>query len=472
MNYHLPKAALLGAALLLAFQMPTPAPDSPFRLITLDPGHFHSALVQKSMYEGVDPVVHVYAPDGRSDGPSDLQMHLDRIKGYNTRTDNPTRWQEEVYRGPDFMAKMIADGQASGKAGNVVVMSGNNRLKTDYVRQAVGAGFNVLADKPMVISGSEFGKLQESFATAAKNKGLLYDIMTERFEISTMLQRAFSRQTALFGTLVKGTPSKPAVTKESVHHFYKNVSGSILTRPAWFMDVAQQGEGIVDVTTHLVDLVQWECFPEQTIDYKKDIRLTSARRWTTDMNLSQFRAITKLSAFPDYLKKDVVQDSVLRVFSNGEINYQLRGVHAKVSVIWAYAAPAGAGDTHYSIMRGTKANLIIRQGAEQQYKPTLYIEPGDASPGDVSTNLEASLKTVLPAIQREFPGIDVKQNGAGWVVTVPDRYNEGHEAHFGRVMQNYLNYLKAGKMPAWEVPNMIAKYYTTTQALALAKKNQ
>jgi len=82
------------------------------------------------------------------------------------------------------------------------------------------------------------------------------------------------------------------------------------------------------------------------------------------------------------------------------------------------------------------------------------------------------LKAVLPAIQREFPGIDVQQNGAGWVITVPDRYNEGHEAHFGRVMQNYLNYLKAGKMPAWEVPNMIAKYFITTQALALAKKNQ
>ncbi|MCY7356903.1 MAG: oxidoreductase, partial [Rudanella sp.] len=130
----------------------------------------------------------------------------------------------------------------------------------------------------------------------------------------------------------------------------------------------------------------------------------------------------------------------------------------------------------YSIMRGTKANLTIRQGAEQQYKSTLYIDAvrfagADASSVGGNTNLEASLKSVLPAIQREFPGVDVKPNGTGWVVTVPEKYNEGHEAHFGRVMQNYLNYLKAGKLPAWEVPNMIAKYYTTTQALALAKKN-
>ena len=452
-------AGLLGMALLLAFQRPISTADGPIRLITLDPGHFHAALVQKTMYEGVDPIVHVYAPDG-----PDVQMHTDRIQTYNTRSDNPTRWKEEVYRGSDFLAKMLADRGKTDRAGNVVVMSGNNRLKTDYIRQAVGAGFNVLADKPMVISSQDFGKLEESFATAAKNKVLLYDIMTERFEVTTMLQRAFSRQPALFGTLERGTPDNPAVTKESIHHFYKNVSGSVLTRPAWFMDVAQQGEGIVDVTTHLVDLVQWACFPDQALDYRKDVKITSARRWPTDMRLSQFRAITKLPAFPDYLKKDVVQDSILRVFSNGEINYQLRGIHARVSVIWAYAAPLGGGDTHQSTMRGTRANLIIRQGAEQQHKPTLYLEPVASN-----TTLAASLKTVLPAIQREFPGVDVRQSGTGWVVVVPERYNEGHEAHFGRVMQNYLNYLKADKMPAWEVPNMLTKYYTTTQALMLAK---
>ena len=34
------------------------------RLMTLDPGHFHAALVQKSSYPQVDPRVHVFAPDG------------------------------------------------------------------------------------------------------------------------------------------------------------------------------------------------------------------------------------------------------------------------------------------------------------------------------------------------------------------------------------------------------------------------
>ncbi|MBA4850394.1 putative oxidoreductase C-terminal domain-containing protein [Emticicia sp. BO119] len=426
------------------------------RLITLDPGHFHAALVQKNMYPEVSPEVRVYAPVG-----TDLDFHLQRIEGYNKRADNPTKWLEKVYTGPDYFEKMLSE-----KAGNVVVIAGNNRIKADYIDKSVNAGLNVLADKPMIIDGKDFDKLKKTFTTAAQKKVLLYDIMTERYEISTMLQREFSMLPSAFGKLEKGTPENPAVTKESVHHFYKYVSGSVLTRPSWFMDVAQQGEGIVDVTTHLVDLIQWECFPEQVIDYQKDIKLTSARHWTTDMTLNQFKTITKTDGFPDYLKKDVV-DNVLKVYSNGEINYQLKGVHAKASVIWAYQAPEGGGDTHYSIMRGTKANLIIRQGAEQNYKPTLYIEP-------VSNNkvYEAGLLQALAVIEKKYPGVALKKNAKGWEVEIPEKYKEGHEAHFGRVTEKYLEYLKQGKLPAWEVPNMIAKYYTTTQALKLATKTQ
>ena len=56
-----------------------------------------------------------------------------------------------------------------------------------------------------------------------------------------------------------------------------------------------------------------------------------------------------------------VKDGALQVFSNGEFTYQLRGIRTKISVLWNFEAPPGAGDTHFSIMRGTKANLIIRR---------------------------------------------------------------------------------------------------------------
>lgn len=426
------------------------------KLITLDPGHFHAALVQKSMYPQVDPTVHVYAKKGL-----DLQLHLDKIKGYNNSPVSPTNWKEVVYEGDDFFNRMLQE-----KAGNVVVLAGNNQLKTDYIRQSVQAGYHVFSDKPMVINEKGFTQLKEAFATAKKKNILLYDIMTERYEITTILQKAFSQQPALFGSLQKGTVAEPAVTKESVHHFYKYVSGSVLTRPAWFLDVAQEGEGIVDVTTHLVDLVQWECFPEQVLDYTKDIKIQTARSWPTTISKTQFIELTKLPEMPAYLDKYTDKGKQnINVLCNGEINYTLKGVHAKVSVIWNYKAPDGTGDTHYSIMRGTKANLVIRQGAEQNFKPTLYIEPLA-----ITAAYEKAAAEVVEKIAQQYKGVALKKNAKGWEVMIPDVLKEGHESHFARVTEKYLEYLSQHNMPAWEVPNMLAKYYTTTQAQKMAAK--
>jgi predicted dehydrogenase len=439
----------------LFYQMVEAQTNKPVQLVTLAPAHFHAALVQKSEYPSVDPTVHVYAPAG-----ADVQMHLDRINGYNKREMDPTDWKEVVYTGPDFFEKMISD-----KKGNVVVLSGNNAKKTDYILKSLKAGFQVLADKPMAINTNDFKLLQQAFDIAKQKKLLLYDIMTERYEITTILQRELSLVPEIFGKLQKGTAADPAITKESVHHFYKYVSGNVLTRPGWFMDVTQQGEGIVDVTTHLVDLVQWECFPDQVIDYKKDIQLLSAKRWPTKMTASEFNTITKLDKTPDYLNKDKQNDTTLQVYCNGEINYLLKGVHAKVSVTWNYKAPEGAGDTHFSKMRGTRSNLVIKQGAAQNYKPTLYIEP---LPGIATTNMSKAFES----LQIKYPGISLKQVANGWEVDIPQNYREDHEAHFARVTKKFLEYLQKNNMPAWEVPNMLAKYYTTTTALQMAKANK
>lgn len=432
------------------------APEAAFQFMTLDPGHFHAALVQKLELEDVDPKVYVYAPEG-----SDVQDHLNRIKGFNTRAENPTNWVEEVYTGSDFFEKMIQD-----KPGNIMVVSGNNAKKTEYIKKTIEAGINVLADKPMVITNNDFDLLKEAFELAEKNNVLLYDIMTERHEITTMLQKELSLVPEVFGLLEKGTVENPAVTKESVHHFFKYVSGNPIKRPAWFFDVSQQGEGVVDVNTHLVDLIQWECFPEQVIDYKKDIEVLDAKRWATKLTPSMFNRVTHLDAYPDYLKKDILDDSVLNVYSNGEINYTLKGVHAKASVIWNYEAPEGAKDTHYSIMRGTKANLIIKQGKEENYKATLYAEKvGDISQEEFLT----ALNKAVNGLQASYPGVAVEQEGDVVIINIPDKYKAGHEAHFTQVTEKYLKYLKEGKLPSWEVPNMIAKYYTTTKAYEMSR---
>ena len=425
------------------------------KLMTLDPGHFHAALVQKTMYEQVDPTVYVYAPEG-----NDVQDHLGRIEGFNTRDENPTNWNEKVYTGNDYLEKMISE-----KPGNVMVVSGNNAKKTKYIKAAADAGINIFADKPMAINTKDFALLEEAFKSAEANDVLLYDIMTERHEITTIIQRELSKIPEVFGVLKDGTPEEPAITKESVHHFFKTVAGNPIKRPDWFFDTEQQGEGIVDVTTHLVDLIQWEAFPEQILQ-KEDVEMLNARRWTTPLSPEQFKKVTQTDAFPEFLQKDVV-DGKLQVYSNGEMTYKLKGKYAKVSVIWNFEAPEGAGDTHYSTMRGSLCDVMIKQSEEENYQPTVYIR---ATIDEGLETFEGGLqKAVDQDIATMYPGLKlVKLEDKLWTVDIPGEYKIGHEAHFGQVTEKFLRYLKWGKLPEWEVPNMITKYYTTTRALEMA----
>ncbi|WP_420400618.1 putative oxidoreductase C-terminal domain-containing protein [Flagellimonas sp.] len=421
------------------------------KLITLDPGHFHAGLILKTMYDQMNPEVYVYAPEG-----ADLDQHLQRIEGFNNREQDPTSWNLKVYRGEDFFERMLSE-----KAGNVMNASGNNAKKTEYILKSVEAGINVFADKPMVINADDYPSLEKAFGLAEEKGLLIYDIMTERYEITTMLQRELSQMPGVFGELLPGTPDEPAITKESVHHFSKLVAGQPLIRPAWFFDTEQQGEGLVDVNTHLVDLIQWETFPEQTLS-KEDVELISARRWTTDLTPEMFQNVTQLEEYPEYLKKDV-QGDTLKVHSNGELVYKLKGIHAKASVIWNFKAPEGAKDTHYSIMRGSKSNLIIQQGEKEAYKPTLYIQTKNQQP------TAEILQHAISELSKAYPGLALEKVGDElWKVGIPDRYKVGHEAHFGQVTEKYLQFLKDGQLPEWEIPNMLVKYYTTTEALKLA----
>ena len=435
---------------------PTAATAAKYKLMTLDPGHFHAALVQKSMNDLVSPTVNVYAPDG-----FDLTEHLKRVEGFNTRADKPTKWEEKVYKGTDYVAKMLSE-----KPGNVVIVAGNNGRKTDYIKQSIDAGLNVLADKPMCIDEAGYEKLKAAFDSAKAKNVLLYDIMTERYEITTMLQKALANTPAVFGELQKGTAADPSVTKISVHHIAKMVSGKPLVRPTWYFDTAQQGEGIVDVTTHLVDLIFWECFPDQPIA-TSDIEMLQAKRWTTTVSKDEFAKVTGTPDFADFLKSKLDTKGVLQLYSNGEFTFKVKGIHAKSSVIWNYQAPEGGGDTHFSVMKGTKAIVTIKQGNPENYQPELYITA--TKPADKKAVGEA-LQKALATLQDKFAGVGLKDTKDGWQVTIPASFRDGHESHFSQVAGKYFKFLEAGKLPDWEVPNMLAKYYVTTQALKLAMK--
>jgi predicted dehydrogenase len=427
------------------------------RLMTLDPGHFHAALVQKQMNDAVSTRVDIYAP-----ASPDVVDHLARIEGFNTRAEDPTAWKSYLYEGDDYLERMLAE-----QPGNVVVISGRNRKKAEYIRRCAEAGLNVLADKPMCIDRDGYARLEQAFAAAAAQGVLVYDIMTERSEITTILQKALVHTPRLFGELQAGAIDEPAVVKESVHHFSKMVAGRPLKRPVWYFDTREQGEGIVDVTTHLVDLILWETFPGEIIDGERDVVLHDARRWPTAITLDQYRHVTQAEAFPPSLSDAIDDQGVLQCYANGQIDFTLRGIHARVVVRWNYEAPPGAGDTHYSIMRGTQADVIIRQGAEQNYRPELYVRPAE---GADEATVGRELFKAIAALQSTYEGVGMHREGREWRITIPDRYRVGHEAHFAQVMDRYLDYLEAGALPDWEVPNMLVKYDITTRALEMARE--
>ncbi len=429
---------------------------STIRFITLNPGHFHAALVQKEMYRDVDPTVHVYAPLG-----ADLLAHLQRIAGFNGRAENPTNWQLEVHATPDYLERF-----AKEKPGNVVVLAGRNAKKIDYLEAAIGAGLHVLADKPWILVPEHLPRLQKLLDEADRKGVIAYDIMTERYEITSTLQAALVRDRDVFGESLLGTPDDPCVTMESVHFLKKLVAGAPLKRPAWFFDIHQQGEALSDVGTHLVDLVAWMLLPGQAIA-AADWNLVAAKRWPTMLDRGQFQAITGGSDFPAFLQAQL-QDGKLPYFCNTQVGYRLRHLHVKLDVLWGYEAEVGAGDTHLAIFQGSRSRVEIRQGKEEKFVPELFVVP--QRPAE-KNKIGAALAKKAPALQKAWPGVAVADQGQRFHVAIPDKYRNGHEAHFAEVTRQFLNYVtKKETMPAWEKPNMLAKYGVTTGGVALARR--
>ena len=428
------------------------------RLMTLDPGHFHAALIQKEMYPGVAARVDVFAPLGW-----DLIEHLKRVSAFNARPEKPTAWLTEVHASPDYFARMLRE-----RPGNLVILSGRNRGKIDRIVASVRGGLNVLADKPWILNSADLPKVEAALAEADATGVVAYDIMTERFELTSMLQRALVNDPATFGEMVTGTETDPAVYMESVHHLMKTVSGAPNIRPAWFFDTAEQGEGLNDIGTHLADLVQWTLFPGTAIDYKSDVRVLAAQRWPTVIPEDQFRRVTGEPRFPASLAGSI-QDGKLDYYANTLVSYTLRGVHTRLNVIWDWEAPAGSGDTHYAFYKGTRARVEVRQTQADRFLPELYVVPAtDAARPQVL----AAVKAKIAALQQLHPGIGVEERGADIHVTIPGTLREGHEAHFAQVTAGFLRYLRQrGTLPSWERPNMAAKYFVTTTGTELSRKS-
>src|SRR4051812_886189 len=342
---NLPGSAAVPAALPGRHRMSA----DPVRLVTLAPGHFHAALVQTRTLPGVDPHVHVYGPLD-----TDLVAHLDRIARFNVRPDDPTRWTVDVHAGPDWLDRFLAE-----RPGNAVVIAGRNRPKIDLILTAVSADYCVLADKPWIVEAADFLKLKQVFAEADRNGVFAWDIMTERFECTTRLQRDLMRDAAVFGDPVPGTPDELALELESVHFLSKQVAGAPLRRPAWWFDPAIAGEAMADVGTHLADLALWLLFPVEAIDYRTDVEVLAATRWPTGVRLDDFQRITGLPDIPAKLAHLRDEDG-LTYWGNGSATVRIRDCIVRLTTRWGVRADGPDGDTHFAAARGSRSMVTVR----------------------------------------------------------------------------------------------------------------
>jgi predicted dehydrogenase len=426
------------------------------RLITLDPAHFHAALVQKQMVPGIAKRVSIYAPLG-----PDLLAHLKLIEQFNNRPDNPTHWELDIHCSPRSLEEMIA-----ARPGNVVVLAGHNRTKIHKINASLAAGLNVLSDKPWIIRAEDFPALESALALADQKGLVAYDMMTERHEITTIIQRELVNDPAVFGTLIPADRDRPGVFMESTHHILKTVAGAPSPRPLYFFDILDEGEGLADVGTHLVDLVQWTLFPNQAVNYRKDIQVQAGTRWPTKIALAQFRQVTGAPAFPADLDQYVHGDQ-FDYYCNNQVDYKIRGAQVRLKVLWNWESPAGV-DFHHAIYRGSRASVEIRQTAKEKYQPEVFVA---ANGTENRAAVLTAVRACIERLQATWPGVACEDAGEELHVTIPGRYRVGHEAHFAQVVQEFLQYMRSPRsMPAWERPNMLAKYYVTTTGVQMSHR--
>jgi predicted dehydrogenase len=427
----------------------------PLRLMTIAPGHFHAALVQRDMLPGVHPKAFVYAPLD-----ADTARHIARVAGYNTRPTNPTAWQLDVRTGPDYFARFLRE-----QPGSVAVFAGRNKAKADQVLAAVGACVNVLVDKPWVIEADDFSKIEQAYREADLREVIVSDLMTQRHDPITILQRELMRDAEVFGLPLIGTAEQPSLTLECTHYLFKSIDGQPVFRPDWWYDVRESGEGLADVGTHLADLAMWLLFPDQPIDYRRDVLVHDATRWPTVLDSEQYQVLTGRTSFHPALVEHWVRGSVFQYFGNGTTFFTLRGVNVRLTVQWEFATTADGPEPQSVVARGTRSTVSVVPGVGNEPELTVVPAPGAFEP------VADAVRRQCDEWQTDLPGVTVTEGDNCLTVTIPPAGRRSHADHFTAALREFVRYVQFPRsLPAWERPNLLAKYFLTTKAVEIARK--
>lgn len=410
-------------------------------LIFLDPGHFHATLTLRVPHPRVTDEVVVYAPEG-----PELRDFLALVERFNTRAERPTRWRPRVIVDADPLARLLAE-----RRGDVVVLAGKNGGKARTFHRLHAAGLHVLADKPWLVVPDDL----EHVRAVLDGWPLVMEIMTGRHDVAARVFKRLVDSVDLFGAFAD---DGPALVFDGVHYLDKLVDGAPLRRPWWFFDVRVQGSGAVDIPTHLVDRSQWLV---ESRSGEAPLRLLSADVSATRVPVDAFRRITGEGDFPAALRP-LVDGGALSYRCNSELVFRVGDVTVRGATRWDLAPAAGGGDTHSAVARGTRADILMEQGPHTEGRRRLRVEPH----ADVE-RAGRRLADTLQAMAGEFPGLAVVPAADGrYEVTVPRELDAGHESHFTKVRDEFLEAVDARRWPAALARRTRTKYTLLAEAAA------
>ncbi|MDD9980496.1 MAG: hypothetical protein OXU81_03910, partial [Gammaproteobacteria bacterium] len=292
-------------------------------LLFLEPGHFHAALTLRVRNPRVNRAIHLYARPG-----AERDAFTGLVRSFNTRAADPTDWDLRVHDSNAPERALVEE-----RRGTVVVLAGRNQPKLETIARLHAAGLHVLADKPWLTDPCALPDLER----VTEGWPLAMDIMTIRHDAIARITHRLATSRELFGAL-SANSDEPAIDLHSVHHLLKVVDGGPLTRPPWYYDTRVQGNGLVDIQSHMADQAQWLLEDGKECEYGRDCEIDGARLWSTPVPLDLFRASTGLHAFPATLA-DRVEGDLLRLACNGEIRYRLRGVSVRQRAEWGQREP-------------------------------------------------------------------------------------------------------------------------------------
>ncbi len=420
-------------------------------LLFLEPGHFHAALTLRVANPRIDPAIHLYARPG-----PERDAFVDLVRSFNARDDRPTDWQVRLHESADPERALVED-----RCGNIVILAGRTRPKLGAIARLHAAGLHVLADKPWLTDGAALPDLEQVTA----GWPLAMDIMTSRHETVARLTQKIATDPELFGEL-HGPADEPAIDIQSMHHLLKVVNGAPLRRPSWYYDTRIQGDGLVDIQSHMVDQAQWFLGDGAGFVFERDFELEDARCWGTPVPRDLFQASTGLNEFPESLEPQV-DAGVLHLACNGEIRYRLRGVPVRQRAEWGQREPAGGGDVHRTTVRGDHAILTARNGPETGFRGELHVAP--RAPG---AGFEARVSERLATWEIEMPGLAHRPSPHGLEIVIPDAVHTPHEAHFAMVLDDFLDRLDEGAWPAALAARIRARYTVLARARELCRRDR